>query len=612
MNSIENIINNIKKIEISSDSDINNSINNNNNNYLKHPSKKNILIEKNFVSDSSSKNIKINDKKKSSKKKTVPIPNNSALLEKLQTEINTLSYQNDILNKKNIDLKEELEQLNKNIKTMNENHNNEILLLYEKITQSQFRVNSKEEEIKKLNEIIENNKKTIIDYDSIKLDNKKLNFEIDHLKKTIENLNNFIKNLQKNISSNQDKFNKEKTENDLNKKERIFILNDAFVSKEKNKELETNIKKLEKENENLKELNKNLVTKIETYDKTKEKEFKERLEKEKEILKNKYKKDVEELNKNLNNLHQNKIDLLNEQNFELKKKNNEDNKTLKNLNNTLNLNKLENNNQIKALNEKISFNKINENLKEIEINRLNNVNNNNFEIINLLQNENKALKEKNILFQKEIEKISFNAYNEVQKLKEKMIYIENLNKNYEQIESELDNVLSKNMIKSTNDEKLIKAMETLPMNKKKRISQCLILAQRLKEVINENNKLNNEIINLENEKNSFKEQKEIYENINQKTQEPYDFILKKLNKNEILLKDKTNELEDLKNRFKIVMEENKNLSDKYNEIENDLRTVLLNREKIDRLNEIVTNYIQQENNQRTQDNFFQTKNLFQK
>ena len=470
MNSIENIINNIKKIEISSDSDINNSINNNNNNnYLKPPSKKNILIEKNFVSDSSSKNIKINDKKKSSKKKTVPIPNNSALLEKLQTEINTLSYQNDILNKKNIDLKEELEQLNKNIKTMNENHNNEILLLYEKITQSQFRLNSKEEEIKKLNETIENNKKLIIDYDSIKLENKKLNFEINNLKKTIDNLNNFIKNLQKNISSNQDKFNREKTENDLNKKERVFIMNEAFVSKEKNKELELNIKKLEKENENLKELNKNLITKIETYDKTKEKEFREKFEKEKENLKNKYKKDVEELNKNLNNLHQNKIDLLNEQNFELKKKNNEDNKTLKNLNNTLNLNNLENKNQINALNEKISFNKIKENLKEIEINRLNNVNNNNFELINLLQNENKSLKEKNILYQKEIEKISFNSYNEVQKLKEKIIYIENLNKNYEQNESELDNVLNNNMIKSINDDKLIKAMETLPMNKKKEL-----------------------------------------------------------------------------------------------------------------------------------------------
>ena len=612
MNSIENIINNIKKIEISSDSDINNSINNNNNNYLKPPSKKNILIEKNFVSDSSSKNIKINDKKKSSKKKSVPIPNNSALLEKLQTEINTLSYQNDILNKKNIDLKEELEQLNKNIKTMNENHNNEILLLYEKITQSQFRLNSKEEEIKKLNETIENNKKSIIDYDSIKLENKKLNFEINNLKKTIDNLNNFIKNLQKNISSNQDKFNREKTENDLNKKERVFIMNEAFVSKEKNKELELNIKKLEKENENLKELNKNLITKIETYDKTKEKEFREKFEKEKENLKNKYKKDVEELNKNLNNLHQNKIDLLNEQNFELKKKNNEDNKTLKNLNNTLNLNNLENKNQINALNEKISFNKIKENLKEIEINRLNNVNNNNFEIINLLQNENKSLKEKNILYQKEIEKISFNSYNEVQKLKEKIIYIENLNKNYEQNESELDNVLNNNMIKSINDDKLIKAMETLPMNKKKRTSQCLILAQRLKEVIIENNKLNNEIKNLENEKNSFKEQKEIYENINEKAQEPYDFILKKLNKNELLLKDKSNELEDLKNRFKVVMEENKNLNEKYNEIENDLRIVLLNREKIDRLNEIVNNYIQQENNQRTQNNFFQTKNLFQK
>ena len=612
MNSIDNIINNIKKIEISSDSDINNSINNYNNNYLKPPSKKNILIEKNFVSDSSSKNIKINDKKKSSKKKTVPIPNNSALLEKLQTEINTLSYQNDILNKKNIDLKEELEQLNKNIKTMNENHNNEILLLYEKITQSQFRLNSKEEEIKKLNETIENNKKLIIDYDSIKLENKKLNFEINNLKKTIDNLNNFIKNLQKNISSNQDKFNREKTENDLNKKERVFIMNEAFVSKEKNKELELNIKKLEKENENLKELNKNLITKIETYDKTKEKEFKEKFEKEKENLKNKYKKDVEELNKNLNNLHQNKIDLLNEQNFELKKKNNEDNKTLKNLNNTLNLNNLENKNQINALNEKISFNKIKENLKEIEINRLNNVNNNNFEIINLLQNENKSLKEKNILYQKEIEKISFNSYNEVQKLKEKIIYIENLNKNYEQNESELDNVLNNNMIKSINDDKLIKAMETLPMNKKKRISQCLILAQRLKEVIIENNKLNNEIKNLENEKNSFKEQKEIYENINEKAQEPYDFILKKLNKNELLLKDKSNELEDLKNRFKVVMEENKNLNEKYKEIENDLRIVLLNREKIDRLNEIVNNYIQQENNQRTQNSFFQTKNLFQK
>ena len=79
------------------------------------------------------------------------------------------------------------------------------------------------------------------------------------------------------------------------------------------------------------------------------------------------------------------------------------------------------------------------------------------------------MKEKNILYQKEIEKISFNSYNEVQKLKEKIIYIENLNKNYEQNESELDNVLNNNMIKSINDDKLIKAMETLPMNKKKEL-----------------------------------------------------------------------------------------------------------------------------------------------
>ena len=102
MNSNQNIIvDNLKKIEISSDSDFSNiNIISNNKNYLKPSSKKNLLIEKNFVSDSSSKNMTIkNDKKKISPRRK-SIQNNSILLEKLQKEINDLSYQNNILNKK--------------------------------------------------------------------------------------------------------------------------------------------------------------------------------------------------------------------------------------------------------------------------------------------------------------------------------------------------------------------------------------------------------------------------------------------------------------------------------------------------------------------------------
>ena len=605
MNSISNIIvpeDPSKEIKVLKDTLINISPSNSESDTSKRINPKKVI---NFNSDDTksknSKNSKylqkLKENKSSNKKSFLPPQSNSLLCKKLQKEIDNLTYKISILTKKNNDLESENTYVKNEIQKLNNIKENEIKTLIEKEESLNTKIKLKEQDIENLNKQIEESKKNKFDYENLKETNRQLNIENENLKTTLNNLNKLTENLKNDIQNYKDQIEEINGKNNTLKNDRVYVLNDAFVSKEKNKELINENELLKRENEEYKNVNDTLLVKIENYDNLKEDEYKERLNKIKENLENKYKNDIEKLNNNLSKLTESKIQYLSQQNNELKEKLLNKEKELNLLLKSNENESLEKQSYINSLKDEIEYNKIQMKLKEDDLKRLNNVYNENIKIIEYLQNENKMLKEKNKVLIDEFHiMISQSKDNEIA-LNNKIKLLESQNKDYEQFESELDRLLINNSLTSITDEKSIEFINTLknlPENNKKRISQCILLTTRIQELNIEINKLKNDYNDLLNDNKKLKDESFINKNIASQMKDPYEYIINQLNEKNNMIEKYEIELEDLNKKLKALLNENQYLNEKLNDTEKDLKTILTNRNKIEELEYLVRKIINDE------------------
>ena len=559
----------------------------------------------NFNSDDSksknSKNSKylqkLKENKYSNKKSFLPPQSNSILCKKLQKEIDSLNYQISILNKKNNELENENAYAKNEIQKLNNIKENEIKTLIEKEESLNTKIKLKEQDIENLNKQIEENKKNKFDYENLKETNRELNIENENLKTTLNNLNKLTETLKNDIQNYKNQIEEINGKNNTLKNDRVYVLNDAFVSKEKNKELINENELLKRENDEYKNVNDTLLVKIENYENLKEDEYKERLNKMKENLENKYKNDIEKLNSNLSKLNESKIKFLSQQNNELKEKLLNKEKELNLLITSNDKDSLEKQSYINSLKDEIEYNKLQMKIKEEDLKRLNNVYNENIKIIEYLQNENKILKEKNkVLIDEFHNMISQSKDNEIA-LNNKIKLLESQNKDYEQFESELDKLLINNSITSITDEKsieFINSLKNLPENNKKRISQCILLTTRIQELNIEINKLKNDYNDLLNENKKLKDENFINKNIASQMKDPYEYLINQLNEKNNMIEKYEIELEDLNKKLKAILNENQYLNDKLNDTEKDLKTILTNRNKIEELEFLVRKIVSDE------------------
>ncbi len=474
---------------------------------------------------------------------------------------------------------------------------NEIKTLLEKETQFKTNLKLKEEDIENFKKQIEEKKKEKIDYEHLKETNRQLNSENEKLKETLNNLNKVIENLNIDVKKYKDQNEEINGKNNTLKNDRAFVLNDAFISKEKNKDLEIENEKLKNQNNEYKKLNDNLLRKIETYDDLKEKEYKERLEKMKDNLEKKYKEDLEKMNDNLSKLTETKIKFLSQQNNELKEKLLNKEKELNLLITSNDKDSLEKQSYINSLKDEIEYNKLQMKIKEEDLKRLNNVYNENIKIIEYLQNENKILKEKNKVLIDEFHNMISQSKDNEFALNNKIKLLESQNKDYEQFESELDKLLINNSITSITDEKsieFINSLKNLPENNKKRISQCILLTTRIQELNIEINKLKNDYNDLLNENKKLKDENFINKNIASQMKDPYEYLINQLNEKNNMIEKYEIELEDLNKKLKAILNENQYLNDKLNDTEKDLKTILTNRNKIEELEFLVRKIVSDE------------------
>ena len=524
-------------------------------------------------------------------KNKIPDANTDILCKKLQQKIDTLNYENFVLKKKNKDLTSKNEDLNFELNSLNHNKKTEEMMLNEQLDSVKLELKQKNEEILKLNEKIKSQEENMNDLKNNDKLNSNIKVENDKLKKEQKKLNEIIMSLENDLKFYKNQFNKVNSENEMAKEEKEKIYKDNFLSKVKREELnEENINLKEEINELKKDKDK-LLQKISEYDNRKRNEYQNEIDIEKERMDKKLEEELERIKFEQNSLMEMKFKKLQEENEDLKYKIKELKDKMKSNNNDLIIEEIKKQNA--SLNDESSYLKLQIQLKDSENARLNKIYKENINLIGELNQENNQLKEKLNLLNNKLKEITSNTLIEMAEAKEKIALLTSKADSYEKQDNTFDKIFSEIVLDEVNtnnneeSKNMVSAINQMPQGYNKIISQCKFMASRLKKLYEEKVALNAKLENFQIEKNKFQEQSNIFKNMEQNNNESYEYLLKELEKKNSDLLYYKEALNDRELRFKQVMQENENIKARCNSLEKDLKQILENRDKINKLDFLV-------------------------
>ena len=542
------------------------------------------------LSDSSDvSQIMLTDKLKT----LLPNETTSLVCKKLAAELNILQYKNLKIKKEKNDEKEKNSILKLNLHRINLVKENEIGIINAKLERSEAKREECEKTIERLKQELDSTKEKVFNYEAMREKVKDVEKENRIMHENLDKVNSLNKTLIEENKKKESDIELITAQRDDYKKERVYILNENLMLKEKNKDMKETIEEKEKAIKELKEERDKLNKVIMQYDQDKENEINERLMQLKEHYSNDLQKEINKTKESVSSYYESKVKYLTEQNIELKDKNT---KLTKNTKNTLSSNDtltLETNNQINILKDEISSLNINIKIKEEDINRIQKLYENSNTLIEVLSKENSSLKEKITVYKEELINQKKDSCDKFNLFKEENARLKEENKNYSQLESEIEKIICDSTILSVDDD-FAKIISEIPTNSKKRINQVMLLSHRLKEFADALHQLTNENNILQTELKKAKEENNVLVNLNEKIKQPYEYLLIQMQKKDDLISNLSSMNEDLNKKIKTLLEYNSSLEKKASELESDIKTILTNRKKIDDLDYIVKSYIAQE------------------
>lgn len=542
------------------------------------------------LSDSSDvSQIMLTDKLKT----LLPNETTSLVCKKLAAELNILQYKNLKIKKEKNDEKEKNSILKLNLHRINLVKENEIGIINAKLERSEAKREECEKTIERLKQELDSTKEKVFNYEAMREKVKDVEKENRIMHENLDKVNSLNKTLIEENKKKESDIELITAQRDDYKKERVYILNENLMLKEKNKDMKETIEEKEKAIKELKEERDKLNKVIMQYDQDKENEINERLMQLKEHYSNELQKEINKTKESVSSYYESKVKYLTEQNIELKDKNT---KLTKNTKNTLSSNDtltLETNNQINILKDEISSLNINIKIKEEDINRIQKLYENSNTLIEVLSKENSSLKEKITVYKEELINQKKDSCDKFNLFKEENARLKEENKNYSQLESEIEKIICDSTILSVDDD-FAKIISEIPTNSKKRINQVMLLSHRLKEFADALHQLTNENNILQTELKKAKEENNVLVNLNEKIKQPYEYLLIQMQKKDDLISNLSSMNEDLNKKIKTLLEYNSSLEKKASELESDIKTILTNRKKIDDLDYIVKSYIAQE------------------
>lgn len=542
------------------------------------------------LSDSSDvSQIMLTDKLKT----LLPNETTSLVCKKLAAELNILQYKNLKIKKEKNDEKEKNSILKLNLHRINLVKENEIGIINAKLERSEAKREECEKTIERLKQELDSTKEKVFNYEAMREKVKDVEKENRIMHENLDKVNSLNKTLIEENKKKESDIELITAQRDDYKKERVYILNENLMLKGKNKDMKETIEEKEKAIKELKEERDKLNKVIMQYDQDKENEINERLMQLKEHYSNELQKEINKTKESVSSYYESKVKYLTEQNIELKDKNT---KLTKNTKNTLSSNDtltLETNNQINILKDEISSLNINIKIKEEDINRIQKLYENSNTLIEVLSKENSSLKEKITVYKEELINQKKDSCDKFNLFKEENARLKEENKNYSQLESEIEKIICDSTILSVDDD-FAKIISEIPTNSKKRINQVMLLSHRLKEFADALHQLTNENNILQTELKKAKEENNVLVNLNEKIKQPYEYLLIQMQKKDDLISHLSSMNEDLNKKIKTLLEYNSSLEKKASELESDIKTILTNRKKIDDLDYIVKSYIAQE------------------
>ena len=527
---------------------------------------------------------------------------NRLLLKKYQSEVERLTNKIDDLKKKlfeekklKLDLQEELNYVKLEKEKLSKINNIEI-------EKTQERNISLEEQNKKL--IIKNEdlqKKLdeyspkIWQYDQVNEKYKKLVEEHRSLLTTNQTLNELLNENKIKREDIDSDYQKIKLENKALSQNNESLKKDLEVNKNKVIDQDEKIKDLENEIRDMRKMNQNYIEKLTDKNLNIDNTYKDKLNKDLENMRKNYETDLSNLRKQYDDLTEKKTSYLKEERDEYKAKCNKYEKMIKEKDESLNLVK----NELFKINtntkEQMSSLKLQLNAKIEELNSLKLIYDDKLSGLKIIKNDNEALKEKNDLLRNEMIKNQSDYKAELAEYKAQISVLSEKLKSYDRMEDQLDNVINGSPDIGENDnQEIMHVIKDIPTSNKRRINQCLNLANKVKELSVENEKLR--LINdkINNELREANDHCNLYKGVADQVKQPTSILITNLQQKEMeiyKLKQENKDLELEKNQLKSQCE---SLQETIDKMKNEIQTLVNNRKKIDDLQMILNSYIRDE------------------
>ena len=517
---------------------------------------------------------------------------------KMTSEINDLKKEIFKIKQDNLNLQEENGFTKLEKEKLGKIKDNEINLLNEQLIglkDSNKKLSVQNEENSKL---IDEYKPKIWKYDELNEKFKKLTDENSKLFESNNNIN-------KDYTDLNSKFETLKLENENLKQDKMFLNKNLMVDDEKIKSQNAKITQLEQDIREMRRTNQNYIDKLTDKNLNLDNTYKDKVNNELQNMKEKYEKDIDTLKKQYDDLMDKKTSYLREERDDYKNKLTKLEKILKEKEDSLNLCQNELRNLNTKANEESSYLKLQLNSKTEELNSRISLYEEQVAALTLFKNENETLKEKLDYIRSELIKRESEYRSEVAEYKAQISILKEKITAYDNIENELDKVIVDSAIASENDntkdnQDIINIIKDVPTASKRRINQCLALANKVKILSLENEKLKNMNQQLNNELNISRDECNLYKNVSEKVKQPYAYLIRNLQDNELEIYKLKQELGKKDITINQLNQDNEIYKDKVNNLSMDLKTIVNNRQKLNDLENVITNYMQNDNGNNTQ------------
>ena len=537
------------------------------------------------------KNMRNNENKKLREKYENKISDLSLHLETLEHEVNILKKENNSLIEEVKSLELEKEKIT-NIKDMEiESLKEQLNIIEEKYEKEKEKNIDNIQNVKEFNDKVEN-------YDNIYNKMKKFEEENNYLLNMNNSLNESMVKLQKENLIINEKYSEIKTNI-----EELKISNDGYTQsivfyENKIKEQENKIFNIETELKKVKLLNKNYEQIMVDNDlnlnfsKINNTSFivNNRINDEIDNLKTKHEKEISNLKKDYDNTIKSIRDDYTLTINELKQKISNYELKIIDKDNAVNLYKshLDDNNT--RINEEINKLKIELDNKTRELSAKNEVYQEHIRALNIYKNKNEKLNEKNDFLKEQIILMKSDYMKQIDDIKEENSQLKERIAKYEKIDDDLTKLINEK-IKESNlkDEKYFKNLG------EKKYNQCLILIKTINIMKIEIEKLKNDNEQLHNNLKVTNEQCNVYKNISEKINQPYSYLIKSLEDKDLevlklnhIISNKDQSINKLKKQCEIYEKQIETMK-------GEMASIINNRKQMDNLENILINYINNEN-----------------